>query len=98
MANYTTKSYVATEGGHRIEFEFDKTAVIVNRARLFVDGRELDKKTVHYGETNVRGVLDDGRELKVEFGSGFVGQLKHLDATIDGQPIELVEEEPTAAA
>ena len=90
---YDTKSFVATEGGHRIEFEFDKTGVIVNRARLFVDGAELDRKAVHYGETNVRGTLPDGRELKVDFASGFVGQLKDLSATLDGQPIELREEQ-----
>lgn len=92
MSNYSAKSYVASEGGHRIEFEFDKTGVIVNRARLYIDGDKVDEKMLHYGESNVRGKLADGREVKVDFGSGFVGQLKSLTLHVDGSEVELHEE------
>jgi hypothetical protein len=89
MALYATKSYKATTGGHEIEFEFDKTGVVVNRGRVFVDGDLVDQKLVHYGETNVRGRLPDGRDFRVDFGSGFVGQLKSLELTVAGESIPL---------
>lgn len=89
---YDTKTYAAESGGHRIEFEFDKSGVIVNRGRLFIDGRQVDRKTVHYGESRVRGQLPDGRSVSVDFGSGFVGQLKSLRLEIDGAEVELHEQ------
>jgi len=73
------------------EVEFDKTVVIVNRGRLYVDGRELHKRAVHYGESTVRGELLDRRPFKVEFGSSFVGQLKHVDLVLGDERIPLEE-------
>lgn len=35
------------------------------------------------------GKLPDGRPFKVEFGSGFVGQLKFVDLILDGERVPL---------
>ena len=50
MAIYDTKTYTAAVGEHEVAFEFDKSGVIVNRRRLYLDGVEIDKRAVHYGE------------------------------------------------
>jgi len=91
MAMYATKTYKASVGEHEVEFEFDKTGVIVNRGRLYLDGEELDSRAVHYGESTVRGKLPDGRAFKVEFGSGVVGQLKHVELVLADERIPLEE-------
>jgi hypothetical protein len=90
---FDTKTYRATVGEHEVDFEFDQSGVVVNRGRLFVDGHQLDQRAVHYGESTVSGELPDGRTFKVEFGSGFVGQLKHVELVLDGEkiPLERVE-------
>jgi hypothetical protein len=91
---FDTKTYRATVGDHRVDFEFDKSGVVINRGRLFVDGRQVDQRAVHYGESTVSGELPDGRTFKVTFGSGFVGQLKHVELELgdDTIPLERVED------
>lgn len=89
MALYDTKTYRADVGGHEIHFEFDRSGVVVNRGRLVVDERQVDSRAVHWGETNVRGELPDGRTFTVEFESGFVGQLKTVVLVLDGERIDL---------
>lgn len=84
-----TKTYKAEVGGHEVAFEFDKSGVVVNRGRLYLDGHELDKRTVHWGDSTLTGKMPDGRSFKVEFGSGFVGQLKFVDLVLDGERIPL---------
>ncbi|MEJ7824770.1 MAG: hypothetical protein WKF48_05045 [Solirubrobacteraceae bacterium] len=91
MTLYGTKTYKAAVGEHEVAFEFDRTGVIVNRGRLYVDGAELDKRAVHYGESTLTGKLPDGRSFKVEFGSGFVGQLKFVELVLDDERIPLEE-------
>lgn len=86
-----TKTYSAEVGGHQVEFEFDKSGVIVNRGRLYLDGSELDKRAVHWGDSTLTGKLPDGRPFKVEFGSGFVGQLKFVDLLLGDERIPLLE-------
>jgi hypothetical protein len=71
---------------------FDKSGVIVKRGRLFVDGEQVDHRAVHWGDTSVRAKLADGRQVKVGFGSGFVGQLKFVRLELDGEPVELREQ------
>ncbi len=94
MAIYDTKTYKAAVGEHEVAFEFDKTGIIVNRGRLYLDGVELDKRAVHYGESTLSGKMPDGRAFKVEFGSGLVGQLKFVELVLDGEriPLDLAED------
>lgn len=89
MTIYGTETYKAAVGEHEVAFEFDKTGIIVNRGRLYLDGVEIDKRVVHYGESTVSGKLPDGRAFKVEFGSGLVGQLKFAELVLDGERIPL---------
>lgn len=89
MTIYGTKTYKADVGEHEVAFEFDKSGVIVNRGRLYLDGEELDKRAVHYGESTLTGRLPDGRSFKVEFASGFVGQLKSVELVLDDERIPL---------
>lgn len=91
MSLYGTKTYRAEVGEHEVVFEFDKSGVIVNRGRLYLDGEELDKRAVHYGESTLTGKLPDGRPFKVEFGSGFVGQLKFVELVLGDERITLTE-------
>ncbi len=93
MSLYGTRTYRAAFGEHEIDFEFDRSGVIVNRGRLLIDGVKVDQSAVHYGESAVHGQLDDGRGFKVSFGSGVVGQLKHVelrlgDETIPMEPVD----------
>lgn len=88
-----TRTYSAEVGGHKVEFEFDRSGVVVNRGRLYVDGKELDKRAVAWGKTDLRGELPDGRSFKLDFGSGFFGQLtsvelEHGDERIPLQRVE----------
>ena len=84
-----TKTYGADVGGHKVEFEFDKSGVVVNRGRIYVDGTELDKRAVFWGKSDLHGELPDGRSFKVEFGSGFFGQLTSVELELDGEHIPL---------
>ncbi len=84
-----TKMYKAEVGDHEVEFAFDKSGVIVNRGRLYLDGSELDKRAVHWGDSTLTGKLPGGRPFNVEFGSGFVGQLKFVDLVLGDERIPL---------
>lgn len=87
--SFTMQTYRADVDGHEIDFEFDRSGVVVNRGRLLIDGAKVDQSAVHYGESALHGELSDGRNFKIEFGSGFVGQLKHVDLELDGQQIPM---------
>ena len=67
--------YGATSGQHRVELEFDKKLVVMNRARLFVDGREVDSTAVVYGDRDLRAPLEDGGEVVIRLHSGMNGEL-----------------------
>lgn len=94
MALYDTKTYKADVGEHEISFDFDRSGVIVNRGRLFVDGKQVDDRAVFWGDSAVSGELSDGRSFKVEFGSGFVGQLKKLELVVGDERIDLRHTDP----
>jgi hypothetical protein len=89
MPLYDTKTYRADVGGHEVNFEFDRTGVVVNRGRLIIDEREVDSRALFWGKSNVRGELRDGRAFTVEFESGAVGQLKNVVLVLDGERIDL---------
>ena len=50
---YRTKRYGATYDGHDVELEFDKRRVVLNEARLVVDGEVVDKAKIFYGDKNL---------------------------------------------
>lgn len=89
MALYDTKTYRAAVGEHEINFEFDRSGVVINRGRLVVDGQQVAERAVVWGSTNVRGELPDGRTFTVEFASGSVGQLKRVELVLEGERIDL---------
>jgi hypothetical protein len=67
---------VSTEyNGHAIELEFDQSRVVINQAVLHVDGREVDKTRVFYGEKDLKSTLEDGTEITVRLHSGMTGEL-----------------------
>jgi hypothetical protein len=67
--------YGATSGQHRVELEFDTRLVVLNRARLYVDGQEVDSAQVVYGDRDLRAPLADGSEAVIRLHSGMVGEL-----------------------
>ncbi|MFB9312986.1 hypothetical protein [Nocardioides plantarum] len=67
--------YGATSGEHRVELEFDKRLVVMNRARLLVDGQEVDSAKVVYGDRDLRATLADGAEVVIRLHSGMNGEL-----------------------
>lgn len=69
------RTYTATLGEHQVSLEFDQKLRILNRARLSVDGREVDRANVLYGDAEVTSKLDDGTEVVVRLHSGMVGEL-----------------------
>lgn len=68
-------TYVATLAGHDVELEFDKKLIFINRARLRVDGAEVEQVSVLYGEKDLTATLDDGTRIEVRLHSGMVGEL-----------------------
>ncbi len=89
---YTTTRYGATLGGHDVELEFDRRKVVLNTARLRVDGAEVDSTNVFYGEKQLTTKLADGSEVHVEVHSGMVGEPTRIQARgPDGTWTDLVE-------
>lgn len=69
------RRYGTTLGLHDVELEFDQGLKVLNRARLRVDGREVDHDSVFYGEKELTATLDDGTRVEVRLHSGMVGEL-----------------------
>lgn len=92
---YKTKRYGATVDGHDVEMEFNKKLMVLNRAKLLVDGAEVDSTNVFYGEKELRTTLPDGGEVIVQIDSGMVGELTRAQARRgDGAWVDLEEREP----
>jgi hypothetical protein len=78
--------HTGTLGGHSIRLVFDKDLVVLNRARLEVDGVQVDSTQVVYGERELSTELDDGTEVRVRLHSGMVGELTRAQVqSPDGQ-------------
>jgi hypothetical protein len=78
--------------GHDVEVEFDRRKLVVNAARLRLDGELVDQARVFYGEKELRASLGDGGELIVVVDSGMAGELTRLQLKgDDGAWIDLVE-------
>jgi hypothetical protein len=67
--------HTTTHEGHVITLVFDKDLVVLNQARLEVDGVQVDSTRVVYGERDLSTELDDGTVVKVRLHSGMLGEL-----------------------
>lgn len=72
---YDTKRYEVEYRGHRIGLIFNKKLLVLNRATLEVDDQEVDKERIFFGDHELQTRLDDGTQIRVEIGSGLVGEL-----------------------
>jgi len=70
-----TKRYGISHDGHDLELEFDKKLVMLNRARLRVDGELVDKARIFYGERQLTTSLPDATNIVVKVHSGMYGEL-----------------------
>lgn len=85
--------YGTTIGDHQVALEFDKSLVVLNRARLLVDGEQVDSTRMVYGEDDLAATLDDGTEVRLRLHSGMVGELTRAQALqSDGTWVDLAEQ------
>ncbi len=73
-AGYKTKRYGMTYDGRDVELEFDKKLVVLNRARLRVDGELVDKANIYYGDKELTTTAGDGLEIVVTIDAGMYGR------------------------
>lgn len=66
--------YRADVDGHLVEIEFDRRRVVLNEIRLFVDGEQVDRGSVFYGDKELRAPVGSS-EVTVVVTSGLVGEL-----------------------
>ena len=69
---YRTKRYGVTHGGHDVELEFGKRRVVLNEARLRVDGELVDTARIFYGDRELSATAPDGAEIRVAVDSGMI--------------------------
>lgn len=94
-AGYKTKRYGVTYDGRDVELEFDKKLVVLNRARLRVDGELVDKANIYYGDKELTARVADGPEIAVTIYSGVIGELARAQLRrADGSWVDLEEREP----
>lgn len=66
--------YRAELDGRDIEIEFDRRRIVLDEVRLFVDGEQVDRQSVFYGDKELRAPVG-GSEVTVVVTSGMVGEL-----------------------
>lgn len=94
---YETKTYGADVDGHAVALTFDKKLLVVNRAKLSVDGTEVDEAQVLYGEKTLSTDLADGTTIEVSIDSNATGALTRAQVRRqDGSWIDL-QEQPAAS-
>lgn len=94
---YRVRSYHGTIGGHTVELQFDKSLILVNEARLLLDGELLDKAKIFYGDKQLSATLDDGTRIVIVVDSGMLGELTRAQLQqADGSWTDLTEQSPTA--
>lgn len=88
----SNKRYGAILEDHDVELEFDSKLVVLNRARLRVDGTIVDTAKVFYGNKDLKTTLSDGTEIAVQIDSGMVGELVRAQLRrADGSWVDLEE-------
>ncbi len=94
---YRTKRYGVTHGGHDVEIEFDKRRIVLNEARLKVDGQLVDKTRIFYGDKELSATMPDGTEISVTVDSGMIGELTRAQLRrADGSWIDLEDRAPAS--
>ena len=79
--------------GHEVELEFDKKLLVLNRARLIVDGRVVDSASVVYGDRELQARAEDGTPVHIVLSSGMVGELVRAQIRqADGSLVDLAEQ------
>lgn len=92
---YKTKRYGASVDGHEVEIEFDKKLLVLNRARLFVDGQQVDDANLFYGDKELTTTLPDGGTVAVVVDTGMVGEMTRAQVRRgDGAWVDLQERVP----
>lgn len=77
---------------HDVELEFDQVLKVLNRVRLSVDGTEVDRSSIFYGEEDLSTTLADGTKIEVRLHSGMVGELTRAQLRADdGSWTDLIE-------
>lgn len=76
--------YGTTQGSHRVELEFDQKQVVNNRARLYIDGEQVDKTNMFYGEKDLTARLENGDDVVLRVHSGMVGEATRVQIQRDG--------------
>ncbi len=95
---YKTKRYGATHDGHTVEVEFDKHRIVLNEARLILDGELVDKANMFYGDKKLTATAADGAEIVVSVDSGMIGEMTRAQLRVgDGSWVDLQEREPQSA-
>ena len=85
--------HTATVDGHDVALVFDTGLVVLNRARLEVDGAEVDTAKLVYGERDLTTRLGDGTSVTVRLHSGMVGELTRAQVQVgDGSWRDLTEQ------
>jgi hypothetical protein len=78
--------------GHHVELEFDQKLAVLNRARLFADGVQVDAAQVFYGDKELTATLADGTPVHVVLSSGMYGELVRAQLRrSDGSLVDLTE-------
>ena len=87
-----TTRYGTTHAGHEIELDFDRSKIVLNQARLLVDGDVVDKANVFYGDKHLTTTPPDGTEIHVTVDSGMMGELRRAQLRgSDGSWTDLTE-------
>ncbi len=95
-----SEHYGVIRGGHLIEVENDYSLIVVNRERLFIDGRMVDERSVFLGNTRLHGELRDGDavwSVMVEVSVGFFGGLERCVLIEGGAEYPLSEDKERAS-
>lgn len=94
---YKTKRYGGTHNGHTVELEFDKHRLVLNQARLLVDGEVVDKENMFYGDKELTARTPDGDDIVVSVDSGMIGEMTRAQLRAgDGSWVDLRELEPAS--
>lgn len=76
---------------------FEKKRIVLNKARLFVDGKEVDQANMFYGDKKLTATTEDGTQIIVAVDSGMMGEMTRAQVReADGSWIDLEERQPTA--
>jgi hypothetical protein len=92
---YKDKAYGAEVDGHDVAIEVDKKLMVLNRVRLYIDGKKVDEASVFYGDKTLEATTDTGFHVAVAINSGGAGALTRAQVKRpDGTWLDLQERTP----